>query len=918
MAHFAHVPDSGLYFGLLGPLAVWRDGRPVDAGSPQQQELLALLLLQQSQPISTDVIVDSIWGEEVPPNALQTIRTYVSRLRRIVKGDSNVAIVNESGGYRLSIANDRIDRGQFLVLAAAARTALLGGDGRRAENQLRDALALFRGRPMAGLDHAEFAHEEAGRLAELRLLAEEDLIEALLAQGAHRDALPRLRELVAREPYRERFAAQLMLALYRSARQVEALSVYRRTAARLREDLGIDPGRELQYLERMILLQERTLDHGMVGRLHGVPRYSGAFVGRRDAVADIRRLLRQSSMATIVGPAGVGKTRLAAEVAVQLRRRHPEGVWWISLEAVQPSEVVSTIGRRLGIRDSAPRSLVDLIVARLQGERALLLLDNCEHAGFELEAFLARLLGSASAVRVLATSREPVGIKAEQVYPLPPFEVPDASLPGSQLLESVAVGLLVSRARAAGAAARFGPDDASSLREVIDRLDGLPLAIELAAGKLVAMSAHELARSLRGGLTLLRADDPTVVIRHRTLDAAIAWSYDSLPPAEQRALRLLSAFPGSFDLTAALSVAGDVEDSSRDKLLPTITQLVRKSLVVADVEEATRYRLLAVVRTFGKHRAVQHREMAGALGRHRRHYTRVAEHLAGHMLDQALGEWLRIGSREHDNLRSALRNAMSEGDGEAALRLASALAPFWFRVGHVRDGLALLDRALETASPQSQWRPRGLLGRAWLADAAGAPHALDAALSALTAAEPGSAGQGFALAQVAQHEIRAGALAGASGRLAEARGIFERLGQAEGIALVEQLSGSAALERGDVDRAISHLNASRDRYRALRGTLDAGWTLVLLAQAALRMGDLQGAEAAASASVHDFRIRGDQRGVVASLACLGRVRIAGGDSAHAHTLLSEAVRLSETSGYAVEGAEAHRALATLDSAPTRV
>ena len=913
MEQFRHVPDRGLYFGLLGPLAVWLDGQTVDAGSPQQQELLALLVLQPNQHISTDAIVDQMWREDVPPNAVQTIRTYVSRLRRILSGDSDVALVSEPGGYRLSLATDRIDRDQFVILAAAGRTALLAGDARGAERQLRDALALFRGLPMAGLEHTEFAHEEARRLAELRLLAEEDRVEAMLAQGAHRDALPRLRELVEREPYRERFAAQLMLALYRSGQQVEALAVYRRARERLRDELGIEPGWELQDLERMILLQERTLDHDVVGRLHGVPRYGGTFVGRQDATAELQRLLRRERMVTVVGPAGVGKTRLAAEVTERLRRRFPGGVWWMGLESARDAEVAWMIRRRLGIRDSVPGSLGNLIVARLQGERVLLVLDNCEQVAGEVSALATDLLTSTTDVRVLATSREPLGIGAEQVYRLAPFDVPDASLSNRRLLESVAVRLLVSRARAAGAAATFGPGDAPALRAVIERLDGLPLAIELAAGKLVAASPAELARSLQGDLALLRGGERTAPSRHQTLEAAIAWSYDLLPSNEQRVLRQLSAFPGSFDITAARAVAGQHRDAPADEVLTTIAQLVQKSLVTAELGKANRYRLLAVVRTFAEARAIGDGEMAAAVRRHREHYAGLAERIATHMLDGSLGEWLRVGTLEHDNLRAALRDALAEPETEPALQLASALAPFWFRIGHLREGRALLDQALARAAPGSAWRARGLLGRAWLADAEGAEDAVDAAGAALDAAEPGSELRALALAQMAHHEIRGGDLDSSSGKLREARDIFERLGHVEGGALVEQLTGSSALRAGDVDRAITHLIASRDRYRELRASVDAGWTLVLLARAALIKGDLSLAHSAASDAVRDFRARGDQRGIAGSLACLGRVYIVSGDAGHAPTVLVESLRLSRAHGYAVEGADAKRALDSLDS-----
>lgn len=919
MAEPGRVPTSGLYFGLLGPLAVWRGGAELSAGPPQQRDLLALLILNRNQRVAIDALVDALWGDAVPTNALQAVRTYVSRLRQILGRDSSVALLTEPAGYRLSTGAGRVDVDRFLTLAAEGRRALLAGDCRRAERRLTVALRLFRGPPLVGLEHLELAHDEAERVNEVRLLADEDLIEAMLMQGRHQEILPRLRELVAREPYRERFSAQLMLALYRSGQQVEALDAYRRTRATLRDDLGLDPSHELQDLERMILLQERTLDHETVGRLHGVPLHSGRFLGRDGAVAELRRQVRGSRLVTVVGPAGVGKTRLAAESAMQLRRRFSGGVWWVSLESVGPSDVVSAIGRRLGVRDVATASPVDLVTARLRGERALVVLDNCDHVASDVGRFADEALSGTDTLRILATSREALRAAPEQVYNLAPFEVPAATASDTDILENVAVEMLVSRARAMGSRAEMRAELPRALREVVARLDGIPLAIELAAGKLAMVSAAELVSSLDRGLGLLRDGERTAPGRHQTLEAAIAWSYESLSPAEQRALRSLAVFSGSFDQVAAQAVTGGHGHATGEAdVLPTLVSLVHKSLVTADVAATTRYRLLSVIRLFAREEASRHGELASAARRHCAYYAAVGERVAAHMLERGLGEWLRVGSIEHDNLRTALRFSIEEEDGETALQLASALAPFWFRIGHLREGLDLLDQALQIAGDASRWRGRGLLGRAWLADAAGSPGADAAARDALDATEPTSELHAFALAQAATRHIRHGRAESATALLMRAHRTFRRLGQAEGIALVEQLRGLGALRGGDVDRAVTHLTASRDRYRELRGDLDAGWTLVVLAQAALAKGDTELARSSASDALRDFRMRGDQRGVVASLACLGRARIAVGEPVPARMLLDEAVRLSQALGYTVEGADAERARSLIDLRQTHV
>jgi len=869
--------------------------------------------MRRNERVSTDLLVEALWHEDVPPKALQTVRTYISRLRRILRADDAVALTLEPGGYRLSVGADRVDLDRFVGHAAAGRTALLAGDARRAERRLRAALRLFRGSPLAGHEHLDLGRDEAQRIRELRLLVEEDLADAMLVQGRHRDLTHHLRELAAEEPYRERFAAQLMLALYRSGEQVEALNVYRTTRGVLREQLGLEPGRELQQLERRILLQERTLDHDMVGRLHGIPRHGGRFVGRGDDAAAVRRMLRRERLVTVVGPAGAGKTRLAAEVAGRLRRHFPDGVWWIALEPAGRGETVSAIGRGLGIRDSGHGSLSDVVIARLRGERALIVLDNCEHVAAEVSRFAEQILHETDGVRLLATSREPLRSEAEQVQLLRPLEVPDLGAAPSEILESVAVRLLLARASAAGVRRAFGPDDAAHLREVVDRLDGLPLAIELAAGKLGAISAAELAESLDRGLGLLRDGRRSASARHRTIEAAIAWSYDSLSAEQQQTLRLLSVFPASFDGAAARAVAGPADSSPEADVLPILAQLAQKSLLVADIEDATRYRLLGVVRTFARTEAARLDEITAASRRHRAHYALLAEDISAHMLDAGLGAWLRIGSLEHDNLRAAVRWSLAERNGEEALQLASALAPFWFRIGHLGDGRVLLEQALDLAGTASPWRARALLGRAWLAGATGGADAVEAAREAVEAAVPGSEPYAFALAQVADHEIRAGRTDRSRHRLAEAHAIFRRLGQAEGLALVEQLAGLASLRVGNLDQAIEHLTASRERYRELRGNLDAGWTLVLLARAGLEKDDIELSRSAASDAVRDFRMRGDQRGVAASLACLGRAHIVAGDRERARTLLAEAVRLAETYDYAVEAGDARRALDALGS-----
>ncbi len=897
------VPRDGLYIAALGPLAAWLDGAALDLGSPQQQKLLALLVLRRNEHVSTDALVDHLWGEHAPTNGVQTIRNHVSRLRQLL-ADNGKVLVTERGGYRLAIDGGGIDLDRFQARMAAGRAALLAGNARRAEQRLRSALSLVRDTPLAGLEYDDAVALEREHIDELALLIAEDLGDALLAQGRHRELIGELRERVIEHPFRERFWAQLMLALYRSDRQAEALDAYRAARDRLREELGIEPGRELRTLERMILLQERTLDHDMVARLHGVPRHRGALIGRQAILALLRRRLPRERVMTLIGPAGVGKTRLAAELAAAVRNRFPDGIWWIRLEDTDAAEVPSTVARALGIRESgAGPPAPDLIVERLRGATALLVLDDCDRVSAEVGALVTAIVRGTGSVAVLVTAREALRIEGESVHAVDALATPDAGMPSTEILRSDAVRMLLSRSGAAGH--RPQPGDAVALGDVVTRLDGLPLAIELAADKLVAMSAAELARSLEQGFGLLSSPERATMDRHRTLDAALAWSYELLSADQQRVLRRLSVFPGSFDAAAADAVVGDPRAGA--ETLATVVGLVGKSLVVADVGNPTRYRLLGVIREFA--RALTAETEATTTARlHRDHYLGIAERVAAHMLDGELRAWLRVGSREHDNLLAALQWSVDEGDGELSLQMASALGAFWYRIGFIREGRALIESALALAGPSSPWRARGLVNRAWLAYATGAADTLEVTRQAVEATDPGSELRGFALARLAHQRDLPGGAEEPDPALEEARAIFERIGQAEGIALIDQIAGMSALHRGAVNAAIDLLSRSRDRYRELRGNLDAGWTLVALARAALAGTDVGLATESASAAVRDFRSRGDQRGVAAGLTCLGRTRIAAGDRERARLLLGEAIQIAAAQGYGPEATEAREVL----------
>jgi predicted ATPase/DNA-binding SARP family transcriptional activator len=819
-------------------------------------------------------MVDALWPAGPPANALQVVRTYVSRLRAL----GITELSTHQHGYGLCGEAD-VDR--FEALLAAARDELDPGE---AEARLADALALSRGPPLAELEDDDHARGERDRLEELLASAREELTEVRLAQGRHGELVPELRAAVTAEPLRERTWGQLMVALYRSGRQAEALQAYRAAQRALDDGLALTPGPQLRALERMVLLQDAALDLPASSE-HRLPRYGTSFLGRDADLDAVASEVRDNPLVTLVGPAGVGKTRLAVEVAARIGLRP----WWVDLSATRAGRVGGTLAGALAVHQLPGRAPVDLVAARLAEAPSLLLLDNCEHVADEAAHLAERLLERGPDVRILATSREPLRVGGEHVHRL-------AGLSGAH-----AAALFVDRAPP-------GAADREVVTELVQRLDGLPLAIELAAGRLPWISAAELTRALGERLSLLGDGRRTGPARQLTLDAAIAWSYELLTEHERLVLRRLSVFPGSFDASAAQAVAAVPE------VLTAVARLADASLLVAEpAPEATRYRLLMTVRTFARERLIEAAEGTAAARRHRDAYLTLADELDANMTEAGLAAWLPRGRREHENFQSALHWSLERGDSGPALQLAGRLAMYWFRTGFIKDGLELLDRSMREAEPVgSGWR-RALVGRAMLANAAGAPGALDAADAAIAACD--AAGDSdllvYALGWRAYALIAADRLAEARATLKRSRAHAEASGSEEGVAFTDQLMGDLLHRAGDLDGAGDLLVQARDRFRTFRAPLDAGYTIVDLVDVRLAQGRPHEALQLAGEALTDFRRREDPRGLAASFVRLGRCYALLGEPGRARPPLDEAVALARRWGLASLEDEAASALAEL-------
>ncbi len=581
-------------FRVLGPIEVDRDGVAVALGGPRQHVLLALLLVAAPQPVPIDRLADELWHGEPPDGASTTLRAYVSKLRTVL-GDG-AAIRSSAGGYALDADGHHVDAARFERLAREGHEALERGATRAAATRLRQALDLWRGPPFAGVGEDGALLVEAQRLDDLRLSAFEDRIEADLALGQDAELVDELERLVRDNPYRERLWRHLMLALYRAERQTDALAAYRRARSLLADELGLEPGEELQRLEQSILRHEVPAARPPEER-HNLPAQVSSFVGRETELADIARLLGTSRLLTLTGVGGVGKTRLALEAAGRALDDSPDGVFLVDLSALtEPALVVRQVATALGVREQADAPLAEQLVARLRDADLLIVLDNCEHVREACAELCGRLLESCPRLRVLGTSRDTLGVPGEVDYPVPPLPVPSTEADLDELRASDAVRLFLARAGEAQPRRAEVPGAVPMAARICRDLDGLPLAIELAAARAKAFSFEEIASRLDDRFQFLISWRRLAPARHRTLRAAMDWSYELLSDEERTLLDRLSVFVGGFTLADVADVCLDGLDAGADDL---VGRLVDASLVVPEERDVgTRYRLLETVRQY--------------------------------------------------------------------------------------------------------------------------------------------------------------------------------------------------------------------------------------------------------------------------------------------------------------------------------
>jgi predicted ATPase/DNA-binding SARP family transcriptional activator len=891
-------------FGILGPLEVTHDGEPVELRATKQRALLAVLLLHANEVVSYERLLDELWGEWPPETATKTLQVYIAALRKALGQER---IVSRPRGYLLRAESDELDATRFERLVAEARGLRDAGDCEAAAGRFRQALALWRGRALADLTFESLARNEVERLEELRLAALAEWIACDLELGAEQDAVGELETLVAAHPLHERFRAQLMLALYRQGRQAEALAAYRAARTALVEELGIEPGPDLQELNRKILNQDpslaragRSLPTGTVTLLatdlegstrlleqlgplyadllqekqrlvrealrahrgrevdcqgdsflyvftstadavaaaaeaqrrlaehawpgnaevrmrigihtgepavtgdryvgldvhrasricdaaHGgqvlvsqeartlarelpagmsfrdlgphrlkdlkeperlsqlsipglgdvfppprglyatnIPRPASSFIGRSGELADLQRLLLDKAvrLVTLTGPGGSGKTRLALELAASLVPTFRDGVFWVPLaQLADPSRVLSTIAQTLGLRE-VDSDVLNALGRSLADQEMLLLLDNFEHL-LAAAPEVAALLEAGPRLRLLVTSRASLRLAAERHFAVPPLSLPElAREPDPATVSGFdAVTLFIERVRAVKPGFALASDNAAHIAEICVRLDGLPLALELAAARAGVLPMAALLSRLESGLGLPGTGARDQPARHQTLKATIDWSYRLLDPPEQALFRRLSVFAGGWSLEAAEAVCDPEGELDVDVFL-CLSSLAESSLLQVDeLHGEPRFSMLETIREYALERLAEAGEDSELRRRHAEFFLDFAEATEPRLGDADQRIWLDRLEADHDNLRGALSRLQSSDDDLAFLRMAAALTRFWRNNDHLMEGRGWVEAALIAAArAPTPIRARGITAAAELRLRTGNPE----------------------------------------------------------------------------------------------------------------------------------------------------------------------------------------------------
>lgn len=666
-----------MLFRVLGSVDAAAGGQRA-AVSGRRRAILAVLLAADGRTVTTDRLVDAIWGDDPPPSARKSLQSHVSRLRarlQEIAPDEPEAVVSEPDGYRVDLDAHDLDARTFLDLVDPARRAEADDGGVAV---LVEADAWWRGPAFGDLATHPAVRTAASHLEQVRASATADRMDALLAGGRAEDAMAELPAVVERDPYDERAVGQLMRALVACGRQGEALAAYRELQARLRDELGVDPSSPLSRLHEDILRQDPTVAPATAPAPAPEPpataRRGDRLLGRERDVETLTTWVRTTPLVTLTGPGGVGKTRVAETVVERVAPTFRDGVATCALAHVREAEGVGgALITALGIQPTGEQTVEQALVSALGDRHLLLFLDNCEHVLDALLPPLEAVLAQCRDVTLLATSRERLRLPGEHVWPVTPLDVPSSEASVDEVVGTSAGELFRLRAAAVDPAFALTAGNAGAVGELCRRLDGMPLAIELAAARARALAPSALVERLDQRFAVLAGGPRHEGGRHRTLQAVVGWSYDLLAPAEADLFDRLAVFAGAFPLAAVEEVCSS-DGVARADVAGLLGELVDKSMVVVQrTGEDVRYRLLDTMREFALGR-LDERGITEDLRRaHAAHYRALAETQGARIRGPEEQQAGAVIAGAVDDLRAAHAWAVAAGDVDVALRLPAAL-----------------------------------------------------------------------------------------------------------------------------------------------------------------------------------------------------------------------------------------------------